>query len=94
MGTVICKHGKLEGDIRESAVKGRCHRITCKGYVEQYSFTNNDIWIRLGHRIQECAVKMCYIRVYGVTKWEGESNKSVYERCDIQTCANGVLWCN
>ena len=26
----------------------------------------------------------------GVTKWEGESNESMYERCGIGACGNGV----
>ena len=29
-------------------------------------------------------------RTCGVTRWEGESNKSIYERSAIGTCANGV----
>ena len=28
-----------------------------------------------------------------VTRLEGESNESVYERCSMETCANGVVWC-
>ena len=34
---------------------------------------------------------MSYLRVAcGVTRWEGESNENVYERSDMEPCANGV----
>ncbi len=37
-----------------------------------------------------CVVEMSYLRgACGVTKWEGESNESVYKRCDMGTGANG-----
>ncbi len=35
LGTVLCKHGEMDGEIRERAVKGRCYRITCKGYEKK-----------------------------------------------------------
>ena len=36
-------------------------------------------------------MKMSYLRgACGVTRWEGESNASVYKRCGIGLCANGV----
>ena len=35
-----------------------------------------------------CVVKMSYLRAAcGVTRWEGDSNESVYERCDMGTHA-------
>ncbi len=38
-----------------------------------------------------CAVGMSYLRgACGVTRWEGESNESVYERCSMSVCAMGV----
>ncbi len=38
-----------------------------------------------------CAVEMSYLRgACGVTRWEGESNESVYERCGMGTCASEV----
>ena len=59
LGTVLCKHEKMEREIRARAVKGECHRFTCKDYEmkecihggkervkEQYSPANTDIWIR------------------------------------------------
>ena len=59
LGTVLCKHGEMEREIRKSLVKGRCVMITCKGYErkecvhggkeifkEQYSSANIDIWIK------------------------------------------------
>ncbi len=37
------------------------------------------------------AVEMSYPRgACGVTRWEGESNESVCERCGMGTCASGV----
>ena len=36
-----------------------------------------------------CAVEMSYLRgVCGVTRWDGESNESVYERCGMGSHAN------
>ena len=38
-----------------------------------------------------CGVEMSYLRgASGVTRWESESNESVYERNDTGPCANGV----
>ncbi len=38
-----------------------------------------------------CAVEMSYLRgACGVTRWDGESNESVYERCGMGSQANGV----
>ncbi len=37
------------------------------------------------------AVEMSYLRgACGVTRWDGESNESVYESCGMGSCANGV----
>ncbi len=39
------------------------------------------------------AVEMSYLRgACGVTRWEGETNESVYESCDMVACASGVVW--
>ena len=59
LGTVLCKHGEMDGEIRESYERQMCHRITSKGYErkecvygdiekfkEQYSPANIDVWIR------------------------------------------------
>ncbi len=36
-------------------------------------------------------MEMSYLKgTCGVTRWEGESNESVYERCSMSACANGV----
>ena len=36
-------------------------------------------------------MKKSYLRgAYGVTRWEGDSNESVYERCGMGTSADGV----
>ncbi len=38
-----------------------------------------------------CVVEMSYLRgACGVTRWDGESNESVYERCGMGSQANGV----
>ncbi len=37
------------------------------------------------------AVEMSYLRqACGVTRWEGESNESAYERCSMGACASGM----
>ena len=37
------------------------------------------------------AVEISYLRgACGVTRWEGDSNKSVYESCSMRPCANVV----
>ena len=44
-----------------------------------------------GQQSRVCVVKISYLRgVCSVTRWEGESNESVYERCAMRPCANGV----
>lgn len=30
LGTALSKHGEMEGEIKESIVRGRCNRSTCK----------------------------------------------------------------
>ena len=38
-----------------------------------------------------CAVEMSYLRgASGVTRWDGESNKIMYEMCGMSSQANGV----
>ncbi len=38
-----------------------------------------------------CAMEMSYLRgACGVTRWEGESNESMYERCSMGACASRV----
>ncbi len=47
-------------------------------------------WNR-AHQSRVHAIEMCYLRVAcGVTRWEGESNESVNERCIMEACASGV----
>ena len=42
-----------------------------------------------------CAMEIDYLRgACGMTRWEGESNESVYERCGMASCVNGVVWCS
>ena len=38
-----------------------------------------------------CDMKMSYLRgACNVTRWEGDSNESVYKRCGMGPCVNGV----
>ena len=38
---------------------------------------------------------MRYLRgACSVTRWEGKSNGSVFERCGMGPCVNGVVWCS
>ena len=40
------------------------------------------------HRVP--AVEMSYLReACGLARWDGESNESMYERCDMSSQANG-----
>ena len=37
-------------------------------------------------------MEISYLRgACGVSRWESESNESVYERCGMRICANGVM---
>ncbi len=48
------------------------------------------IWNR-AQQSRTHAVEMSYLRgAHGVTRWEGESNESVHERCSKGACASGV----
>ncbi len=48
---------------------------------------------RTGHSNQECVVEMSYLRgACGVSKWDGESNESIYEWFVMSMCANGVKY--
>ncbi len=47
--------------------------------------------VELGSAVRVHAVEMSYLReVCGVTRWNGESNESVYKRCGMGSRANGV----
>ncbi len=48
------------------------------------------MWNR-AQQLRVCAVEMSYLRgACGVTRWDGESNESMYERCGMGSRANGV----
>ena len=52
----------------------------------------SETWTWNRYICQVCAVEMSYLRgVYGVIRWEGEINESVYERCGMGTCENRVM---
>lgn len=39
------------------------------------------------------AIEMSYLRgICEVTRWDGDSNEGVYERCGMGTYGNGVVW--
>lgn len=50
------------------------------------------MWNGMGHSIQEVhAVERNFLRgACGVTIYDGEYNESMYERCGMEMCANGV----
>ncbi len=52
----------------------------------------SEMW--MWNRVQQsrvCAVEMSYLRgACGATRWDGESNESVYETCGMGSCGNGV----
>ncbi len=110
LGTVLSKHGEMEGEIRKSVVKGRSVIGSLARVMKGRSVSmevkrglRNSIllptltygsktWV--WNRAQQSrvhAVEMSYLRgVCGVTQWDGENNESVYERCGMRSCANGV----
>ena len=110
LGTVLCKHGEMDGEIRARAVKGRSaigalDRIM-KGRnvsMEVKRGLRNSILLptltygsetwtwNSAQQSRLRAVEMSYLRgACGVTRWDGLSNESVYERCGMSHCANGV----
>ena len=72
-------------------------KMRCK---EQYSPANIDVWIRdfdmkfsMLVKSAFCSVAMSYPRgACGVTRWEGESNESMYETNGMEAFGNGVKW--
>ncbi len=106
----MSKHGEMEGEVRERAVKdrsviGSLARVK-KGRsvsMEVKRRQRNSILLPtlmygsemlMWNRAQQSrvrAVEMNYLRgACGVTKRDGKSNESVYERCGMGSRANGV----
>ncbi len=58
-----------------------CHKLNC-------------VYMKIGNRVYQSrvhTVEMSYLRgACGVTRWEGEINESVYERCGMGTCGSEV----
>ena len=49
--------------------------------------------IAISRSCQECVVEMGYLRgACDMTRWEGESNESMYEKCGMGPCVDGVEW--
>lgn len=47
-------------------------------------------WNR-AQQLRVCAAEISYLReAYGVTGWDSENNKDVYERCNMRMCAYGM----
>ncbi|KAK3893665.1 hypothetical protein Pcinc_002527 [Petrolisthes cinctipes] len=110
LGTVMCKHGSMEGEIRERAVKGR-QVIGSLGRIMKGRSVSMEVkrglrnsiilstltyasetwtWSR-AHQSRIGAVEMSYLRgACGLTRWDGESNESVYERCGMSEKAIGI----
>ncbi len=110
MGTVLCNHREMDGEIRERAVKGRSvigslARVMkgrnvsmevkrgLKNSILLPTLTyGSETWMwNMAQQSRVCAVEMSYLRgVCGVTRWEGESSESVYERSSMGACTSGV----
>ncbi|KAK3893161.1 hypothetical protein Pcinc_003002 [Petrolisthes cinctipes] len=110
LGTVMCKHGSMEGEIRERAVKGR-QVIGSLGRIMKGRSVSMEVkrglrnsiilptltyasetwtWNRV-HQSRIGAVEMSYLKgACGLTRWDGESNESVYERCGMSEKAIGI----
>ncbi len=110
LGTVLSKHGEMEGEVRERAVKdrsvigsqarimkGRSVSMEVKRGIRNSILLpslayGSETWMwNRAQQSRERAVEMSYLRgACGVTRWDGESNESVYESCGMGSCANGV----
>ncbi len=114
LGTVLNKHGEMDGEVRERAVKdlsvtGSLARVM-KGRsvsMEVKRGLRNSIllptltygsetwtWNRAQQSRVRAVEMSCLRGACRVTSWDGESNESVYERCGMGSCANGVEWWN
>ncbi len=92
LGTVLCKHGGMEGEIREQVMEGR--RIVSmdvkRGLRNSILLptltygSKNWTWNKV-HQSRVLAVEMSYLRgVCAVSRWNGLSNKNVYRRCGMR----------
>ena len=51
----------------------------------------SETWTWKSQRSRMCDVEISYLRrACDVTRWDNRSNESVYERCGMGSCANGV----
>ena len=97
----------LKGLGEEGCTLWMCHTVTCKDYERkeciyggeerERGLRNSILMTTLNYGSQtwtpQCTCLRKKERECGVTRWEGESNESVYERCDMGPCANGVKFC-
>ncbi len=110
LGTVLCKHGGMEGEIRERVMKSRIVVGLLAGVMKGRNVSmdvkrgqGNSIllttltygsknWTWNGAQQSRVhAVEMSYLRgACGVSRWDGLSNASVYERCGMRERGSGV----
>ncbi len=110
LGTVLCKHGGMEGEIREQVMKDRSIVGSLAGVMKGRTVSmevkrglrnsillptltygsENWTWNGAQH-LRVYAVEMSYLRgACGVSRWDGLSNESVYERCGMRRRGSGV----
>ncbi len=103
---VLCKHGSMEGEIRERTSKSRqvmgsLERVMKGRNVNmevKKSFRNSVIIPTLSYALENTAqqsriqaVEMSYIRgACGVSRWDGESNEDTYGRFCMSEAAVGM----
>ncbi len=110
MGTVLCKHGGMEGEIRERVMEGRSVVGSLAGVMKGRSVSvdvkrglrnsillptltyGSENWTWNGAQQSRVrAVEMSYLRgACVVSRWDGLSNTSVYERCGMRGRGSGV----
>ncbi len=105
----LCKHGSMEGEVRERAVKGRqvvgaLERVMKRRFVSmevKRGIRNSVIlptlscasetWTWNAAQLRIRAVEMSYMRgACGASRWDGESNESVYEPFGMGVTEKGV----
>ncbi len=107
---MLCKHGGMEGEIREQVMKGRSVVGLLAGVMKGRNVSmdmkrglrnsillptvtyGSENWTWNGaQQSRVYAVEMGYMRgVCGVSRWDGVSNKTVYERCVMRGHGSGV----
>ncbi len=110
LGTVLHKHGKMGGEIREQVIKVRSVLDSLAGVMKKktvsmdvkrglrYSIllptltygSENWTWNE-AQQSRVHVVETSYLRgACRVGRWDGLSNKSVFERCGMRGCGSGI----